>query len=73
MMAMVQLLVFIGALALVLLVLAETVVPALPRMAMLLRGEADPAVVPPFTPRAAVARGYQPGAAAGRAPMREAA
>src|SRR3546814_3573534 len=51
MMAMVQLVVFVGALALVLLVLAETVAPALPRMAMLLRGEADPAGAQAFTPR----------------------
>src|SRR3546814_12425050 len=51
MMAMVQLVVFVGALALVLLVLADTVAPALPRMAMLLRGEADPAGAQAFTPR----------------------
>ncbi len=72
MMAMVQLVVFVGALALVLLVLAETVVPALPRMAMLLRGESDPTIGQAFTPRVAAARGRQP-AAARRAPLREAA
>jgi hypothetical protein len=46
MMAMIQALVFAGALALIGIVLAGTVLPALPRMAKLLRGEFDPALAP---------------------------
>ena len=46
MMAMVQILVFLGGLALAGYVFAATVVPALPRMAALLRGELDPAFAP---------------------------
>ncbi|MCM8731447.1 hypothetical protein ACFO8O_10795 [Hephaestia sp. GCM10023244] len=73
MMAMVQLVVFAGALALIAFVLAETVIPALPRMAMLLRGEADPAVRPAFTPWAAPIRDRRRAVVRGRAPRREAA
>ena len=46
MMAMIQALVFVGALALVGYVLAVTVIPALPRMAKLLAGGLDPAFAP---------------------------
>jgi hypothetical protein len=67
MMAMIQALVFVSALALVGYVLAATVIPALPRMAKLLAGELDPAFAPRerlvLAPRAVNAR-----AAAIRAP-----
>jgi hypothetical protein len=46
MMAMMQSLVFLGGLALIGTVLATTVLPALPRMATLLRGGLDPAFAP---------------------------
>ncbi|HVI98594.1 MAG TPA: hypothetical protein VM657_05955 [Sphingomonas sp.] len=74
MMAMVQLFVFVGALALIVRVVAETILPALPRMAALLRGEVDPVAMPrdrSLTPRAAV-RAHPPVVPARHA-MREAA
>jgi hypothetical protein len=46
MMAIIQALVFVGAVALIGYVLAATVIPALPRMAKLLAGELDPAFAP---------------------------
>jgi hypothetical protein len=73
MMAMIQALVFAGALALIGIVLAGTVLPALPRMAKLLRGELDPAFAPSGGPALRPAAGRARRTAAPAAGWREAA